>query len=814
MSPTTPAGFPPKVTVLDGSMGAFLQSRGLPPGTAPDLWNLERPDVVEDAHGLYVAAGADIILTNTFGATAPRLDAIGDTERVAQINRAAVLRARNAAATASGTPPRVAGDVGPLGLTVQPSGELPFEDAVRYFTEQIRVFVEEGVDLLLLETFIDIVELRAAIIAANDCRGDIPLLASMSFGEDAVTDTGVTPEALAVIAEGLRVDAVGVNCSTGPEPMLAVVQRLCAATALPVAVQPNAGLPLRRDGELVFPMTPEEMLPWYERFVAAGATLVGGCCGTTPDTIRLVAGAIGGRDVVAHEGAAVAPGAVRIASRAKVAAFGPGQPFVVIGERINPTGKPKFAQALRGGSMDRVLGAARAQAKAGANALDINVGVPGIDEPAVMAQAVAAVQNAVDLPLVIDSSDPVALESGLRAYAGRALVNSVSLEEGSREQLALIRRYGAVALLLPTGDGIPEDVAGRMANLQALLAQAADVGLPRSAVVGDTLALTASAMQAGAIASLGAAFTYRCDPQIPSMCGLSNISFGLPRRKLVNRTYLAMALANGLDGAICDPLDTDLMDTLAAAAIFCGRDMDCIGFLDRFAGAPPLPPTKAPGAGTRPPLLERLSEAVAGGDRTGAPVLARKALKEGHAPLALLLDTLTPAIRLLGEQFARRERFIPHLVAGAEAMQKAVEVLQPHLLAEGRPAKGTVIFGTVDGDVHDIGKNICVLMLRSFGYQVIDLGRSVKVQRFVDAAREHDADLVAMSALMTTTMGQMKVVIGALREAGLGAKTMVGGAVLTAGAAKEMGADAYGKDAAAVVDVADALMGSGVSQER
>ncbi len=795
-----------KVMILDGSMGAFLQSRGLPPGKAPDLWNLERPDVVEDAHGLYVSAGANIILTNTFGATGPRLET-GDTSvAVADVNRAAVQRARNAAATATGTPPLVAGDVGPLGLTVQPSGELPFADAVRYFSEQIRVFVEEGVDLLVLETFIDIVELRAAIIAANDCRGEIPLVACMSFGVDAVTDTGVTPEALAVVAEGLRVDAVGVNCSTGPEPMLAVVQRLCAATALPVAVQPNAGLPLRRDGELVFPMTPEEMSPWYERFVAAGANLVGGCCGTTPDTIRLAAGAVGGRDV-AERGAGVSSDTVRIASRAKVASFGPGQPFVVIGERINPTGKPKFAKALQGGSMDRVLGAARAQAKAGATALDVNVGVPGIDEPAVMAQTVAAVQNAVDLPLVLDSSDPAALESGLQAYAGRALVNSVSLEEGSLEQLALIRRYGAVALLLPTGDGIPEDVAGRMENLQGLLAQAEQAGLPRGAVIGDTLALTASAMQAGAIASLGAAFTYRCDPQIPSLCGLSNISFGLPRRKLVNRTYLAMALANGLDGAICDPLDTELMDTLAAAAIFCGRDLGCTGFLDRFAGAPPLPPTKAPRGAPRPPLLERLAEAVAGGDRTTAPKLARKALEEGHAPLALLLETLTPAIRLLGEQFARRERFIPHLVAGAEAMQKAVEVLQPHLLDEGRPAKGTVVFGTVDGDVHDIGKNICVLMLRSFGYQVVDLGRSVKVERFVAAAKEHDADLVAMSALMTTTMGQMRVVIEALREAGLGAKTMVGGAVLTAGAAKEIGADAYGRDAAAVVDVADELMG-------
>ncbi len=793
-----------EVLILDGSMGAFLQSKGLPAGMAPDLWNLERRDVVCAAHRLYVEAGARILLTNTFGATAPRLEAHGAGSRVAEVCRAAVDHARTAAGDGPDAP-WVAGDVGPLGLTVEPAGELPFSAAVRHFREQMGAMVDAGVDLLVIETLIDIVEMRAAVIAANEVRGDLPLIASMSFGPDGVTDTGVTPAAAAVILEGLGVDAVGVNCSTGPEAMLEVVRQLVSATALPVAVQPNAGLPLVRDGQQAFPMDPAQMEPWYGRFVEAGAALVGGCCGTTPDTIRLAAASVGGRPV--SPPAVARDGALRLASRSSVVSVGPGAPLCVVGERINPTGKPKFAEALRQGQMDRVLGAARRQAELGASALDVNVGVPGIDEAATLARVVAAVQNVVDLPLVLDSADPAALARGLEVYAGRALVNSVNAKERTDEMLTLIRRHGAAVLLLPTGETIPEDLDGRMTLARDLVERALAAGLRREDLVLDVLALAVSAMQEGARSALDAARAYRDELGVPSICGLSNISFGLPRRKLVNRSFLTMAMGAGLDAAIADPLDGELMAAVSAAGLFAGRDPGSRRFLAFHRAAGDEPPAPVGKGGPRAPVEERLSQAVIDGDRMGAEALTKEAVAGGAEALPLLLETLTPAIQTLGALFAERKRFIPHLVSGAEAMQRAVAVIEPQLAAAGRASRGTVVFGTVSGDVHDIGKNICVLMLRSFGFQVVDLGRSVPTDRFVEAAREHDADLVAMSALMTTTMERMGEVIAALDTADHPAKTLVGGAVITRRAAREMGADGYARDAGSIVGVAEELLG-------
>ena len=791
-----------EVVVLDGSMGAFLMAQGLPAGTPPDLWNLQRPEAVVGAHRLYVEAGAQVILTNTFGATAPRLEHAGAASDVAAINRAAVRNAREAGA------PFVAGDVGSLGLTLEPAGDLGFSAAVALFTEQIRAQLEAGVDLLILETFLDLAELRAAVVAANEVRGDVPLIASMTFGPDGVSDTGVTPEAAAVTLQGLGVTAVGVNCSTGPQDMLPVVRRLASATALPIAVQPNAGLPREQDGALVFPMQPDEMAPWYERFVDAGAALVGGCCGTTPETIRLAARSVGGRPVKARQ---VIDGQVRLASRSRVLTIGPGAPLCIIGERVNPTGKPRFAAALQQGRLDRVLGAARVQADAGASALDVNVGVPDIDEPQTMAAAVAAVQNAVDLPLSLDSSDPAALKRGLEVFTGRALVNSVNAEGNPDETLALVHRHGAAVLLLPTGDAIPEDVAGRMRYARQLVRRALELGLRREDLIVDVLALAASAMQDGAAQALATARAYREELGVASICGLSNISFGLPQRKLVNRTFLSMAMAGGLDAAIADPLDRDLMNARSAASLFCGRDDGCGRFLDRFTDTDQSQQPSASPAGKTPaaPTLDRLGAAVVDGDRDAATALAGTALGEGHAALDLLLHTLTPGIQRLGDLFAERKRFIPHLVAGAEAMLAAVQVLQPHLRAGERDSRGTVIFGTVAGDVHDIGKNICVLMLRSFGYTVVDLGRSVSAEQFVAAAAEHDADVVAMSALMTTSMGQMASVIDALAAANSRARSVVGGAVVTPEAAQKMGADAYGKDAGSIVDVIGGLLDRG-----
>ena len=790
-----------RVLVLDGSMGAYLQMKGLPTGKAPDLLNLERPDAVAEVHRAYVDAGADVILTNTFGATPARLDAHGFGRRSAEINAAAVRIAREAA----GGRAFVAGDVGPSGLLPAPTGDASFDDAVATFKVQIEALAEAGVDLLLFETFFDLQELRAAMIAAREAAHGLPVVALMTFTESGRTDTGVTPEAAAVTLEKLGACAVGANCSTGPADMLAVARRMATAAGVPLCFEPNAGLPRQVDGKLIYPMSPEEFGDHGPAFLAAGARLAGGCCGTTPESIRHLRARLDGLTPVTP----ARRRAVRLASSSRVVGIGAGEPFRLIGERINPTGRRLLARAFAAGDLSPLLAEARAQGEAGADLLDVNVGAPGADEPSLLRRAALALSTATDLPLSFDSSHPAAIEGALRAYPGRALLNSVPADPARMAALLpLARRYGAAVVALLAGERVPESAEERIALAERLLAEAKRQGLAEEDLLFDPLALAVAAMREGAAATF-AVIRELSGRGLATVMGLSNVSHGMPARGAINAACLSMAMDAGLDAAIANPGAIELRQAMDAAALFLPARGEATRLADRLAAraaaSAPREATHPVAAGS---AVERLHRAVLEGDREGALALMSAALAERGDPMALFLETLTGAMRDLGGRFERREKFIPHLVAGAEAMRAAAAWLKPHLPAGGEgAARPPVVFATVRGDVHDIGKNLCILMLENAGFRVIDLGKSVEAETIADAARRESAGLVCLSALMTTTMAEMPAAIAAVRRAAPGARVMVGGAVVTADYARRIGADGWSRDASTIAADADLLLG-------
>ena len=799
-----------EILLLDGSMGALLQGRGLPPGYAPDLWNLEKPEEIAAVHAEYANAGSNILLTNTFGASRLRLAEYNAESRIREINFAGVELARRASKGKA----YIAGDIGPSGTTIAPVGDLAFEEAVSLFREQASLLAEAGADLIAIETMFDIQEMRAALIGVREGAPGLPVMALMTFNSDGITDSGSDPETVAAVLEGFGAEIMGLNCSVGPEAMVPVLERLGRATHTFLAIEPNAGLPVHRDGKTVYPSGAEEMVEFAPAFVAAGANIIGGCCGTTPAYIRLLAKRLRGVSPVPRSRSRL----TRISSRNQVLSFGEGVPFVLIGEKINPTGKKLFSEAIAEGRTDLIVAEARKEAAAGAHALDVNVGVPLVDEARMMEKAITAIGNVVSLPLVIDSSFASALEAGLRLYPGRALVNSVNAEEERIEEvLPLIRRYGAAVIGLLSGEDIPEKAIDRIKNAEKILRAAERYGLRPEDIVFDTLALTVSAVQEASRQTLETIRILKTEWNARTIVGLSNVSFGLPVRKTVHDTFLAMAIGSGLDGAICDPYDPLLHQTVAAASLFSGRDPECRVFMEKAASWTPLIPSTAgpqpgsPATGSTPdhPLSipEKIERAIIEGEREAIAPLVSQALAEGTPPFSIFVDLMTPAIRKLGDLFGQRLKFIPHLIAGADTMKKGVEVLQPYLEAKGpTEPKGTIVFATVKGDIHDIGKNICILMLRNFGYRVIDLGRNVPLETILEAAEKEKAQIIALSALMTTTMIQMKIALDTVRERNLPYRIMVGGAVVTPKFATEIGADGYGKDVGEVVPLTERIL--------
>ena len=793
-----------RVLVLDGAMGTMLQERGLQPGQSPEELNLTMPEVVAEVHREYLHAGADIIVTNTFGGNRPKLAHYGLEERLNEINARAVAIAREAA----GDKAYVAAAMGPTGRFVEPVGDCTFDEMTAVFREQARPLIEAGADLITLETFLDIKEIRAAVIAIREISPTIPVIAMLTFDDNGRSVLGTPPEAAVITLEAVGADIVGSNCGLGVDGIYEILSAMRRVTRLPLISQANAGLPLLRDGRTVFPGTPEEMTAYHDGMLALGVRIIGGCCGTTPAHIRAIREALIGRNQAFPAGGPAA-GVTYLSSRGVFTAIGGDNPVAVIGERINPTGKKGFAAELREGKVSYIRREALEQAAAGATLLDVNVGAPGIDEPAAMERAVFCVTGAVAVPLVLDSSNPEALERGLKAADGKVLVNSVSGEEKSLARiLPLVRKYGAAVIGLTLDEkGIPETGEARCVVAARILDAARAKGIASRDVVIDCLTLTVSAEQKRAMETLKAIRLVKGRLGVNTALGVSNISFGLPRRPLISSAFFAMAMEAGLDAAIINPKEEAMMDAWRSAMVLLNRDSNAAAYIEAYRGGTEAPAGQVSSAEQPQEIRGRLAGAIIGGDRENVVGLVEEALKEGLTPMEISNEALLPGLEEVGRRFECNRFFLPQVMLSADTMQAAFTRLKEEMKGVGFASLGRILMATVEGDIHDIGKNIVCTLLENHGFEVIDLGKNVSAERIIAAARSHEVDAVGLSALMTTTMAEMQNVIARLQEQGVKTFTMVGGAVVTQDYADEIGADLYAKDAMEAVARIKKLLG-------
>ena len=793
--------------LLDGGMGTMLQAAGLKLGARPEELNITDPALIEGIHGQYAAAGSRIVNANTFGASAHKLT--GSAYTLEQIITAGIANCKRACAPYGAL---TALDVGPLGELLEPSGTLAFEDAVAEYARIVKAVEAAGADLIFFETYTDLYELKAALLAAKE-NTHLPILASMSFEAGGRTFTGCTVESFAATARGLGADAVGINCSLGPKEIFPMAKRLAEAVPgnFPVFVKPNAGLP-RADGS-GYDITPQlfalQMKPYRELHLFAA----GGCCGTTPEFIKLLNGTFAG----------CTPG--RPAHRMPSVLCTPVDTvtvdgITVVGERINPTGKKRFQQALREGDMNYVLEQAVSQAEAGAQILDVNVGAPGVDEPVLMEQVVKALQSVTSLPLQLDSSNVEALARGLRVYNGKPIVNSTN---GEPEKLAAIlplcKKYGAAIVGLAIDEkGIQPKAEDRVAIARRITEAALAAGIPREDIYIDCLTLTASAQQEDVLATVQALEACKKELGVRTVLGVSNISFGLPCRTYLNTTFLTMAMYAGLDLAIMNPSSEEMMAAVYAYNVLTNRDKQSTKYIERFADRVPASTALAQAAKAAPAAsaaeaeltgpYAALMKAVEKGLKGDAAAHTRALLAEKQ-PLEVVDEALIPALDIVGAKYEKGTLFLPQLLQAASAAQSAFEEIKTAIAqkGEGSASKGRIVLATVKGDVHDIGKNIVRVILENYGFEVLDLGRDVPVETVVDTVREKDVHLVGLSALMTTTLKSMEETIAALHAAQLDCKIMVGGAVLTPEYAEKIGADWYAKDAKRSADIAKEFFG-------
>ena len=793
--------------LLDGGMGTMLQVAGLKLGARPEELNITDPALIEGIHRQYAAAGSRIVNANTFGASAHKL--AGSAYTLEQVITAGIENCKRACAPYGAL---TALDVGPLGELLEPSGTLAFEDAVAEYARIVKAGEAAGADLIFFETYTDLYELKAALLAAKE-NTHLPILASMSFEAGGRTFTGCTVESFAATARGLGADAVGINCSLGPKEIFPMAKRLAEAVPgnFPVFVKPNAGLP-RADGS-GYDITPQlfalQMKPYRELHLFAA----GGCCGTTPEFIKLLNGTFAG----------CTPG--RPAHRMPSVLCTPVDTvtvdgITVVGERINPTGKKRFQQALREGDMNYVLEQAVSQAEAGAQILDVNVGAPGVDEPVLMEQVVKALQSVTSLPLQLDSSNVEALARGLRVYNGKPIVNSTN---GEPEKLAAIlplcKKYGAAIVGLAIDEkGIQPKAADRVAIARRITEAALAAGIPREDIYIDCLTLTASAQQEDVLATVQALEACKKELGVRTVLGVSNISFGLPCRTYLNTTFLTMAMYAGLDLAIMNPSSEEMMAAVYAYNVLTNRDKQSTKYIERFADRVPASTALAQAAKAAPAAsaaeaeltgpYAALMKAVEKGLKGDAAAHTRALLAEKQ-PLEVVDEALIPALDIVGAKYEKGTLFLPQLLQAASAAQSAFEEIKTAIAqkGEGSASKGRIVLATVKGDVHDIGKNIVRVILENYGFEVLDLGRDVPVETVVDTVREKDVHLVGLSALMTTTLKSMEETIAALHAAKLDCKIMVGGAVLTPEYAEKIGADWYAKDAKRSADIAKEFFG-------
>ena len=804
----------PNTILLDGGMGTMLQAAGMKLGTRPEDLNIENPELIRSIHAKYAAAGSRVVNANTFGASPHKL---ADSKyTLEEVITAGIANCKQAVAPYGAL---VTLDVGPLGELLEPSGTLAFEDAVAEYGRIVRAGVAAGADILYFETFTDLYEMKAALLAAKE-NSTLPIMASMSFEANGRTFTGCTVESFAATARGLGANAVGINCSLGPKEIFPMAKRLAEAVPgdFPVFVKPNAGLP-RADGS-GYDITPQlyamQMKPYRELHLFAA----GGCCGTTPEFIQMLNGVFAD----CKPGRPEHPMLSVICSPVDCVNV---DGITVVGERINPTGKKRFQQALRDGDMNYILEQAVSQAEAGAQILDVNVGAPGVDEPALMEQVVKALQSVVSLPLQLDSSHAEALERGLRVYNGKPIVNSVNGEPEVLEKvLPLCKKYGAAVVGLAIDErGIQPKAEDRVAMARRIKKAALDAGIPREDIYIDCLTLTASAQQEDVLATVQALHTCKTELGVRTILGVSNISFGLPCRPYLNTTFLTMAMYAGLDLAIMNPSSEEMMAAVYAYNVLTNRDKQSGRYIARYAdqvpasaalakamqnkaasGVPAAAEAAGPAvSGPYAPLMKAVEQGL-----KGEAAACTKALLAEKEPLELVDEALIPALDIVGVKYEKGKLFLPQLLQAASAAQSAFDEIKTAIAQRGGAgaSKGRIVLATVKGDVHDIGKNIVKVILENYGFEVIDLGRDVPVETVVETVREKDVHLVGLSALMTTTLKSMEETIAALHAAKLDCKVMVGGAVLTPEYAEKIGADWYAKDAKQSADIAKEFFGA------
>lgn len=792
-----------RIVMLDGATGSNLMSVGMPVGVCPERWILDNPDKLIKLQQEYIKAGTNILLAPTFTANRIKLAEYNLENDIIRINKELVGLSKKAIANEGGRG-YVAGDMTMTGKQLVPIGNLSLDELIDVYKEQAAILVEAGVDLFFVETMMSLAEARAALIAIKEVS-NLPVMVSMTFNADGKTLFGSTPEAAIVVLQSLGADAVGINCSTGPAQMVPFIERMVEYAKIPVFAKPNNGMPELINGKTEYTMTPEEFSGYGRELVDAGANAVGGCCGSTPKHIaalkRKVRNIEPSRDYLNNNKRV-------ISSESTVLDIDLDGGFIVVGERINPTGKKKLQAELREGSFDLVLKMAEEQTEAGAKVLDINMGMNGIDELEMMKKAIYEVTGVTNLPLCIDSSHVNIIEEALRIYPGRALINSISYEEAKcRPLMKIAAKYGAMCILLPLSDkGLPENIEEKKDIINKLLQIADEEGVSRDSIVIDGLVATVGANRLAAIETLDTIDYCKNELSLPTICGLSNISFGLPERINVNTAFLTMAIARGLTMAICNPGQAQLMNAaLSADLLLAKKDSDNY-YVENVIPVSANTVTEVKNK-SNDISGSKVYVDVVKGNKASIVDAVKGEIALGRNPQDIIDNDLIPAVNKVGELFEQKKYFLPQLIAGATAMDMAIEYLTPLLgIDEKSNDKGTVIMATVEGDIHDIGKNLVVLMLKNYGYKVIDLGKDVPADVILNAAIENKADVIGLSALMTTTMMRMKDVTELVKAKGLDVKVIIGGAVVSQSFADEIGADGYSKDANEAVKLVDRLL--------
>ncbi|MGN0157223.1 MAG: homocysteine S-methyltransferase family protein [Lachnospiraceae bacterium] len=802
------------IVLLDGAMGSNLIKRGMPQGVCPEKWILENQETVIALQKEYVENGTKILYAPTFTANRPKLKEYGLENQLKEINKGLVDISKKAA----GAKALIAGDLTMTGIQLKPVGPMDFEELIAIYKEQVQALLDAGVDLFVVETMMSLQETRAAVIAIKELC-ELPIMASMTFEKDGRTLFGTDAKTAAIVLSKLGVDAAGANCSTGPKQMACVISEMESVTDIPIIAKPNAGIPyINENKETAYDNTPENFAKEMRLLIDAGASLIGGCCGTTPEYIAACKACDFKRKEIARDRNKLH----YLTSERQTLAFGLNDSFLIIGERINPTGKKALQEELRNGKLERVIQFAEEQEENGASVLDVNLGMSGIDEKEMMLKVIDELQTVTNLPLCIDSSHVDVIEAALRRYPGRALINSISYEKAKFEKLIPIaKKYGAMFILLPLSDkGLPKDLDEKKEIIRLISRKAFEEGFTKEDIIVDGLVTTVGANNNAGVETLET-IRYCKENGYATTCGLSNISFGLPERGYINAAFLAMAIAQGLTTAIANPNQTLLMNT----ALSCNLLKNCkdadIAYIERMNALKESgiclenKPTVREKTNSQEMIKEQepndskssLKEAVLKGKKSTIAQLTQKCLDENEEPSFLLNEILIPAINEVGNLFEKGKYFLPQLIASAEAMKNSIEVLEPLLQQESNGRQmPVVVIATVAGDIHDIGKNLVALMLKNYGFKVIDLGKDVKREVIIETAIKENAQIIALSALMTTTMKEMEEVIKLAKERNVQAKIIIGGAVITQDYADEIGADGYSKDAAEAVKCASRLL--------